>query len=352
MKSIQNQYRDLQEGKMTQSNFMRNVRMALPQYVTNVTSFNDTVKILKNKGILTEAKGKMPKGNTAKELYDEFEEGTQFNFNEVVQGIGIEHRSFPDMPYEKITKLVYKNLQKDPHYYTNFKLSGVKGYEPKYMDNVNPDDYKMKFLEKDNLIDKPNVMKPVKGFADAKADANKAKEETNDIVKGVEEFGLVAKSSRGVKKMEATGEKMKVVKKKLKEQVEEAMYFKDLPADPEKYKTVRDSKGKIIKATNAEGNEFQRGDVTTAFDGEKIKIAEFKEEQGKIKAIYNTGMFFKTIDIDGLNPVKETMRPGVDMGVSFEKFKRSLREMIRTALKESGRDGGDNMIDDEETSMY
>jgi hypothetical protein len=55
MKSIANQYRDLREGKMTQSNFMRNLRMSMPQYITNVTSFKDAVRILKNKSILNEA---------------------------------------------------------------------------------------------------------------------------------------------------------------------------------------------------------------------------------------------------------------------------------------------------------
>ena len=40
---------------MSQGNFMRSLRMTMPQYVTNVTSFNDAVKILKNKGILTES---------------------------------------------------------------------------------------------------------------------------------------------------------------------------------------------------------------------------------------------------------------------------------------------------------
>jgi hypothetical protein len=54
MKSIANQYRDLQEGKMSQANFMRNLRMSMPQ-VTNTTSFDDAVKILKNKGIITES---------------------------------------------------------------------------------------------------------------------------------------------------------------------------------------------------------------------------------------------------------------------------------------------------------
>ena len=53
MKSIANQYRDLKEGKMSQANFMRNLRMSMPQ-VTNTMSFGDAVKILKNKGIITE----------------------------------------------------------------------------------------------------------------------------------------------------------------------------------------------------------------------------------------------------------------------------------------------------------
>jgi hypothetical protein len=34
--------------------------MTLPQYVTNVTSFDDSIRILKNKGILTEADVKIP----------------------------------------------------------------------------------------------------------------------------------------------------------------------------------------------------------------------------------------------------------------------------------------------------
>ena len=54
MKSIANQYKDLKEGKMSQANFMRNLRMSMPQ-VTNVMSFGDAVKVLKNKGIITES---------------------------------------------------------------------------------------------------------------------------------------------------------------------------------------------------------------------------------------------------------------------------------------------------------
>jgi hypothetical protein len=131
-------------------------------------------------------------------------------------------------------------------------------------------------------------------------------------------------------------------KKKLKENVDEKMRFQDLPADPEKYKIVRDSKNYIIKATNADGVEFQKGDEVTTYDGEKIKIAKFEESQGKVKAIYNKGMFFASIDIDGLEAPKETMRPGVDMGKSFEKFKSKLAEMVRKVMAEMY-DGRDNL---------
>ena len=43
---------------MSQTNFMRNLRMTMPQYVTNITSFQDSVRILKNKGIITESMAK------------------------------------------------------------------------------------------------------------------------------------------------------------------------------------------------------------------------------------------------------------------------------------------------------
>jgi len=133
----------------------------------------------------------------------------------------------------------------------------------------------------------------------------------------------------------------------------EAMRFQDLPADPEKYKIVRDSKNYIIKATNADGVEFQKGDTAKTYDGEEIKIVKFEESQGKVKAIYNKGMFFAGIDIDGLEAGKPEFRPGVDMGGSFEKMKKSLEEIVRETISEyfDGRDNLINPLSAEEESM-
>jgi len=76
MKSIANQYRDLREGRMSQHNFMRNLRMSMPQYITNVTSFKDAVRILKNKAIITEAT--LNENNLLDEVTSEMENGLTY----------------------------------------------------------------------------------------------------------------------------------------------------------------------------------------------------------------------------------------------------------------------------------
>jgi len=368
MKSIANQYRDLQEGRMSQFNFMRNLRMSMPQ-VTNTTSFGDAVKILKNKGIITEAmteeeevfsqgaqdenydynrvgtdgydgvseeedkesnedaefdallkkiEDEMAGEEAVKAQYDIAEEETLkeakgYNevhdhiYQEVIMGIQFEHENYPEKTYEEIVKIVLKNLKKSPQFYTNFKLTGVEGQEPTIMGNINPADRYMKDFKDGNLVDKAMGMK-----------------------------------------------KAPVQKKKLKEAIDDEeqpqkMRFRNLPADPEKYKIVRDSKGYIIKATNSDGVEFQKGDVVKTYDGDEIKIAKFEESQGVVKAIYSTGMFFRAIDIDGLEAPKDNgFRPGVNIGGSFEKFKSKLAEMVREAIAEmyDGRDNIDAEIED------
>ena len=381
MKSIQNQYNDLKEGKMSQANFIRNIRMTFPQYVTNVTSLNDSIKILKNKGILSESfttfqpeeetMGEMnmdvkpEESNDAefdailKQLEDEmageiavksdvldepleeaegvtadavavekaiedkkidpakvkaaaekamrgdstdlallminagglFEgKGKELHPNaihpgELRMGIRVEMEHTDDM--DKAKKIALDHLAENPFYYTALKLSGIES--PSAPKVKAPKEVKTKKVkDATELVDKANQMQKVK--------MPKAEE-----------------------------------KKKLKEELENeaTMRFKDLPADPEKYKMVKDSKGKIIKATNADGVEFQRGDVAKAYDGEEVKIADFKEEQGKVKALYNKGMFFASIDIDGLEAGKPEFRPGVNMGGSMEKLKNMVREIVK-----------------------
>ena len=107
MKSIQNQYIDLKEGRMSQANFMRNVRMTLPQYVTNVTSFKDAVRILKNKAILTEL------GPAAMQSAGNPEEEAEYKSTLV-------RKKSPEDDEEEIQALIDKYAEEESGKYTKF----------------------------------------------------------------------------------------------------------------------------------------------------------------------------------------------------------------------------------------
>jgi hypothetical protein len=370
MKSIKQQYIDLQEGKMSQSNFMRNVRMTLPQFITNVTSYDDTVRILKNKGIITEADRYAPsnyqedddndipaflktynsdayvdalkaagdiedddyegdmeddekdydadysepnepfgmaeaedeaeddevaailkqledeedakhtapnigalreaktkwENTSGKVMYDQFKEIDNLNGQEVFTGITCEMENNPELSKKEATKIVIKNLKKQPNYYTDYKLSGVEGYEPKIIGDVDPKTRQMKAVASDNLVDKAMGMKPVKNVAKAKASANKAKKETNKA-KDIDVLSLVAQTLRGVDKMQSQGEKIKTIKLRetiqrlVKEVMEEDKtlnedfkYFKDFAEfEKELFDKWPDAKDKKYKKEDADG---------------------------------------------------------------------------------------------------
>jgi hypothetical protein len=405
MKSIANQYKDLKEGKMSQANFMRNLRMSMPQ-VTNVTSFGDAVKILKNKGIITE---NMVKANyedpitLAKAVADAHPELQRFaledrkmfqraafkyaaelmksaDLSDRVQMNLINGYADEDWPSDFISALgsalessaVSEN--NDPEVETNNEdaefdailkqledeMAGEEAVKGQYDETLNeaketinpnkvhPQEYTMG-IRYELKVAKGDVVKAeravLKNLAKDSFYYTALKLAGKDIYKEAPSVKAEAPKKKSKKKeaelVDTVNAMQKVKmpkaeeKKKLKETVDEKMRFQDLPADPEKYKMVKDIKGKIIKATNADGVEFQRGDVVKAFDGEEIKIANFKEEQGKIKALYNKGRFFADIDIDGLEAPKPTMRPGVDMGKSFEKFKNKIAEIIREITAEN-----------------
>ena len=125
---------------------------------------------------------------------------------ELRMGIKVEMEHTDDP--EKAKKIALDHLAENPFYYTQLKLSGVDV-------KATPSKEKKAIAKKKDeteLVDKANQMKPVKGVEKAKASANKASKETNKPVKGISLMSLIAKTARGVQKMTATGEKMKVVK--------------------------------------------------------------------------------------------------------------------------------------------
>jgi hypothetical protein len=346
MKSIQNQYRDLKEGRMSQQNFMRNLRMTMPQYITNVTSFGDAVRILKNKSILNE--------NINFDNFDEVkvlpkeefeqEETSDDEIDAILKQIEDEKygeratkSDVLDEPLEEINEAKYKKPELHPNQIHPGELRMGIRVEMEHTDDVD----KAKKIALDHLAENPFYYTALKLAGVESPSAPKVKQPEEKKAKKAKETIQLVDLVNGMQKVKMP---KKDEKKKIKESVDEKMYFADMPADPEKYKIVKDSKGYIIKATNADGVEFQKGDVAKTYDGEEIKIAKFEESQGKVKAIYNKGMFFAGIDIDGLEAGKPEFRPGVNIGGSFEKMKSSLEEIIRETISEYF-DGRDNLID-------
>ena len=103
-------------------------------------------------------------------------------------------------------------------------------------------------------------------------------------------------------------------------------------------KIKTDIKGQIVQATNNDGVTFSKNDDAKAIDnGEKIKITGFKEEQGKIKALFSKGMFASAIDIDGLEKVVSASP------IAQALTKEEIEELISEVTNEYF-DGRDNLI--------
>jgi hypothetical protein len=161
---------------------------------------------------LNENKEKGAYGQDGVSMYKGFPEGTHVNRQELTKGIKCEHEQNPYDEYDKIVKKVIKNLKKDPNYYTHYALSGVPGFTPGVIGNVKPSDRTMKFVKGGDMVDKAMGMKPVKDVEKYTASANKAHKEAHPNKIGKTELmSLIAKTVRGIQKMDATGEKAKKI---------------------------------------------------------------------------------------------------------------------------------------------
>ena len=218
MKNIQAQYRDLLEGKMSKANFMRNVRMEFPQHVTNVSSYEDSIKILKGKRILSEAPegvyGHNPNAEAPKKPGID-----QLNYYQVYHGIQYELAKMPEITdenYIKARQKVVDTILKDPDAYKELQLANFKAV--KAMD----EDLKMKEVKPNNLVDKPNEMKVIQKNAKANTENTLEKKEKKKAKnpKGIKVQTQAPKKVAGVKAFPTPG---KEVIKALKESILDEM---------------------------------------------------------------------------------------------------------------------------------
>ena len=117
MKNISGQYQDLLEGRMTQSQFLRNARMMFPSFVTNHNSFEDSVTILRQKGMLTEGDAVKGVPNKAPE-YDYPTQDAKYKKVEQSPEVDEQDGIYPattltDIPKEKASKRVVSKTRPD-----------------------------------------------------------------------------------------------------------------------------------------------------------------------------------------------------------------------------------------------
>ena len=144
MKSIFDQYKALSEGTLGQAQFLRNVKMTLPKFISNTTSFSDAVKILKSKGIISEAKADDYAHYCNPQEYD----------------LGMRYELDKGTDEDKASKIVYKNLADNAAYYSQLHLAG-------YDEDAMKKDRKKRTdlpteVKKDNFVDAANGVKKVK----------------------------------------------------------------------------------------------------------------------------------------------------------------------------------------------
>jgi hypothetical protein len=118
--------------------------MTLPKFVSNTTSFSDAVKILKSKGIISEAKADDYAHYCNPQEYD----------------LGMRYELDKGTDEDKASKIVYKNLADNAAYYSQLHLAG---YDKSAMakDRKKRTDLPIE-VKKDNFIDAANGVKKVK----------------------------------------------------------------------------------------------------------------------------------------------------------------------------------------------
>ena len=167
MKTLQEQYNLIQEGKGSKNIFLKEAKAKFPNMITNAATFEETTKILKNRSVIAESLGGVvelqaintiearPTENwedkfatflaeeakaVEKKATKEVEEAETAAYDytdvksldnqigsEVQNGIYCESKQNPDKSIEEIKEIVAKNLAKDQLFYKKYAAFGVKG---------------------------------------------------------------------------------------------------------------------------------------------------------------------------------------------------------------------------------
>jgi len=164
MKTLQEQYNLIKEGKGHKDVFMKEAKRLFPNIVPNAATFNETTKLLKQRSVISEnifplmpsaglnpftnfdkfinEEAKATESKTTKEVNEKETAGYDYKnnknlnnqiFDQYINGLRFEMEQNPELladnPSEALLKakeIVTKNLEKDPLYYMKNAAFGIK----------------------------------------------------------------------------------------------------------------------------------------------------------------------------------------------------------------------------------
>ena len=205
--TVANLFAQHRAGKVSKEKFLYEVRRdAQLPFISNLTSYEDAIKILKQKGVIKEAQ------ETSKSLLNEqedlYHQIDRLNPILVKKAVNMELAKLPMIDatvYQKITEKVVKKLQKDPRAYDEVLVTNAK--------EIHKVDEKLKMTQvKGELKDPHNQMKSPKGLEKPKTNVKASKKENKKgKPKGVKEMKGSKKGHGGIKQMENPGTKETVL---------------------------------------------------------------------------------------------------------------------------------------------
>ena len=162
MKTLQEQYNLIKEGKGHKDVFTKEAKRLFPNIVPNAATFNQTAKLLKQRSVISEnvfplipsaglnpftsfdkfinEEAKADEKKTTKEVNQAETAGYDYKdpknldnqiFDQYLNGLRVEMEKDPKLTMDEAKEVVAKNLEKDPIFYTKnaaFKVDGL-GYE-------------------------------------------------------------------------------------------------------------------------------------------------------------------------------------------------------------------------------
>ena len=162
MKTLQEKYNAVLEGKYPKSQFVRSAKIEVPRFISPYNGFDDTVQILKNKGMLVEQEQVVPEYDKPSPgvSLEALERGVDYELEKM--GIDTATESPTEDVYEKAKDKAEKNLDKDPNYYLHI-LAG---------DNIPYPDPTQDSHDREVEVDQKKLFKGTVNPAGGKAEGN------------------------------------------------------------------------------------------------------------------------------------------------------------------------------------